>query len=50
MAPHVHNRYLLGEFELDAARYLLKNHNKQLHLPELPFQVLLFLIDNRDHM
>ena len=48
MAAHVHNRYLLGEFELDAGRYLLKNHNKQLHLPELPFQVLLFLVDNRD--
>ena len=48
MAAHVHNRYLLGEFELDADRYLLKNHNKQLHLAELPFQVLLFLVDNRD--
>ena len=48
MAAHVHNRYLLGEFELDAGLHLLKNHNTQLHLPELPFQVLLFLVDNRD--
>src|SRR5215470_11952964 len=48
MAVRLHNRYLLGEFELDPDKYLLTHNNSSLHLPELPFQVLLYLVDNRD--
>src|SRR5262249_60281362 len=48
MAVQLHNRYILGEFELDADKYLLKHHNSSVHLPELPFQVLLYLIECRE--
>src|SRR5262245_18410617 len=48
MAVRLHNRYLLGEFELDPDKYLLTHNNSRLHLPELPFQVLLYLFYNRD--
>jgi TolB-like protein/tetratricopeptide (TPR) repeat protein/DNA-binding winged helix-turn-helix (wHTH) protein len=48
MAAEICNRYVLGEFELDAAQQVLKHHSEHNHLPNLPFQVLLFLINNRD--
>src|SRR5215813_174181 len=48
MAVRLHNSYLLGEFELDPDKYLLTHNNSSLHLPELPFQVLLYLVDNRE--
>jgi TolB-like protein/DNA-binding winged helix-turn-helix (wHTH) protein/Flp pilus assembly protein TadD len=48
MAVELHNRYVLGEFELDADKYQLKHHNSNVHLPELPFQVLLYLIERRE--
>src|SRR5262249_46130400 len=48
MAVQLHNRYILGEFELDAGKYSLKHHNSSVHLPELPFQVLLYLIECRE--
>ncbi|HKA21613.1 MAG TPA: winged helix-turn-helix domain-containing protein [Blastocatellia bacterium] len=48
MAVRLHSKYVLGEFELDADKYLLIHNNSSLHLPELPFQVLLYLVDNRE--
>src|SRR5215510_6428315 len=48
MAVRLHSKYVLGEFELDADKYLLIHNNLSLHLPELPFQVLLYLVDNRE--
>ena len=48
MAVQVHNKYVLGEFELEPEKYLLKHAGEQIHLPELPFQVLLYLVENRD--
>jgi TolB-like protein/DNA-binding winged helix-turn-helix (wHTH) protein/Tfp pilus assembly protein PilF len=47
MAVQLHNKYVLGEFELEPDKYLLKHHNEHIHLPELPFQVLLYLVENR---
>ena len=48
MAVQLHNKYVLGEFELESDKYLLKHHNESIHLPELPFQVLLYLVENRE--
>src|SRR5215471_14877924 len=48
MAVQLHNKYLLGEFELDCDKYLLKHHNQNVHLTELPFQVLLYLVEHRE--
>lgn len=48
MAANPHSQYLLGEFELDSDKYLLMHNNSSVHLPELPFQVLLYLVDNRE--
>jgi TolB-like protein/DNA-binding winged helix-turn-helix (wHTH) protein/Tfp pilus assembly protein PilF len=48
MAVQVHNKYLLGKFELEPEKYLLKRDDEQIHLPELPFQVLLYLVENRE--
>src|SRR5215468_3895409 len=48
MAVRLHNRYLLGEFELDTDKYLLMHNNSSLHLPELPFEVLVYLVENRE--
>jgi len=48
MAANPHSKYLLGEFELDSDKYRLMHNNSSVHLPELPFQVLLYLVDNRE--
>jgi TolB-like protein/Tfp pilus assembly protein PilF/DNA-binding winged helix-turn-helix (wHTH) protein len=48
MAVRLHAKYVLGEFELDADKYLLTHHNSSLHLAELPFRVLLYLVENRE--
>src|ERR1700747_1485014 len=48
MALAVNRRYVLGDFELDAHQYLLKHQNSNVHLPELPFQVLLYLVEHRE--
>ncbi len=39
--------YLLGEFNLDAGRRQLSRHGEPVHLTPRPFQVLLYLIENR---
>lgn len=44
----LHTKYSLGEFELDADKYLLKHHHSGVHLPDLPFQVLLYLVEHRE--
>ena len=47
MAVEVSRQYLFGDFELEPDKCLLKCKGERLHLPELPFQVLLYLIENR---
>lgn len=41
-------KYYLGPFVIDSEKYLITKENKTIHLPELPFQVLLHLIQNRE--
>lgn len=48
MAVEIDRKYALGEFELDVDKYLLRHHNQSVHLPELPFQVLLYLVEHRE--
>jgi TolB-like protein/DNA-binding winged helix-turn-helix (wHTH) protein/Tfp pilus assembly protein PilF len=48
MAGEFHAKCVLGEFVVDPEKYLLKRNNEHVHLPELPFQVLLFLVDKRE--
>src|SRR5438128_7604702 len=48
MACQLHHKYALGEFELDPDKYLLKHYNENVRLPELPFQVLLYLVEHRE--
>lgn len=47
MAVEVGKKYLLGEFELEPDKHLLKHKGERVHLPELPFQVLLYLVEQR---
>jgi TolB-like protein/DNA-binding winged helix-turn-helix (wHTH) protein len=47
MAVQLHDKYILGEFELDSDKHLLKHDHEHVHLPELPFRVLLYLVENR---
>src|SRR6266576_2117147 len=48
MAIQVSSRYRLGEFELEPATHCLKREHESIHLPELPFQVLLYLVENHE--
>jgi TolB-like protein/DNA-binding winged helix-turn-helix (wHTH) protein/Flp pilus assembly protein TadD len=49
MSAGVPRKYLLADFELEPDKCLLLKHNgERVHLPELPFQVLLYLIENRE--
>ncbi|PWT89674.1 MAG: hypothetical protein C5B55_10950 [Blastocatellia bacterium] len=48
MAVQLHRKYLLGDFALDLDKCLLTSDSRGLHLPDLPFQVLLYLVQNRD--
>src|SRR5215831_3539308 len=47
MAVEVPRKYVLGDFELEPEKYSLKHDGESVHLPELPFQVLLYLVENR---
>lgn len=38
MNVEVPRKYVLGEFELEPDKYLLKRNGERVHLPELPFQ------------
>src|SRR5215813_5284277 len=48
MSVQLQKKYVLGEFELEPRKYLLRHHDQNVHLPELPFQVLVYLIEHRD--
>jgi TolB-like protein/DNA-binding winged helix-turn-helix (wHTH) protein/Tfp pilus assembly protein PilF len=50
MAEQFQKRYRLGEFEIDVDKRLLKRKNKAVHLAHKPFDVLLYLIENRDRL
>jgi TolB-like protein/DNA-binding winged helix-turn-helix (wHTH) protein/Tfp pilus assembly protein PilF len=41
-------KYYLGPFVVDSEKYLITKEEESIHLPELPFQVLLHLIQNRE--
>src|SRR5205823_3683608 len=47
---HRGKRYLLGDCLLDPDRRLIVCNGDMAHLPNKPFQVLLYLIDNRDRV
>src|SRR5438128_284631 len=48
MAVEVSRRYRLGEFELAPEKYLVTRGAETIHLAELPFRVLLYLVENRE--
>src|SRR5215471_796841 len=48
MSVQLQKKYVLGEFELEPRKYLLRHHDQNVHLPELPFRVLVYLIEHRD--
>ena len=51
MAVEILKTYRLGEFELDPNKRLLKHEDgRVVHLSHLPFNVLLYLIDNRERI
>ncbi len=43
-------KYLLGEFLFDPDSRMLTCNGNRVHLAKLPFQVLLYLIENRDRL
>lgn len=43
-------KYLLGEFLFDPDSRLLTSNGDHVHLAKLPFQVLLYLLENRDRV
>ena len=48
---HVHERLLIGEFEIEpATRRLRRRDGELIHLANRPFQVLLHLVANRDRL
>jgi TolB-like protein/DNA-binding winged helix-turn-helix (wHTH) protein/Tfp pilus assembly protein PilF len=48
MAVEVSRQYEFGDFELQPDKCSLKRNGERLRLPQLPFQVLLYLIENRE--
>jgi DNA-binding winged helix-turn-helix (wHTH) protein len=44
----VNRHYLLGEFELEPEKSLIRREDETVHLAELPFQVLLYLVEHRE--
>ena len=53
-AFEVHNqlskRFLLGGFSLEPDKRVLTLDDQLVHLPNKPFQLLLYLIENRDRV
>ena len=43
-------RYLLGEFLFEPEKRVITRDGESIHLPNKPFQVLLYLIENRDRV
>lgn len=50
MAVQIQKIYSLGEFRLEPDKKLLTRDGVTVHLANRPFQVLLYLIENRDRM
>jgi len=50
MSEQLRKNYRLGEFEVDADKRLLKRRDKPVHLAHKPFDVLLYLIENRERL
>ncbi len=50
MAVQLIKSYQLGDFSLDPEKRLLCREDKPVHLATRPFQVLLYLIENRDRV
>jgi TolB-like protein/DNA-binding winged helix-turn-helix (wHTH) protein/tetratricopeptide (TPR) repeat protein len=50
MAVQVSKKYCLGDFSLDPEKRGLVRGDKQLHLANRPFQVLLYLIEQRERL
>ena len=48
MAAQVRKKYRIGELELEPEKCLLMRGDEPVHLPELPFQVLVYLVEHRD--
>src|SRR5436190_531967 len=47
---HLHKRYQLGQFLLEPEKRVIIRNGEIIHLPNKPFQVLLYLIENRDRV
>lgn len=50
MAVQVGKKYVLGEYELEPDKRLLSREGVPVHLANRPFQVLLYLIENRERV
>ena len=50
MAAQIFKHYALGDFALEPEARALSQAGKPLHLASRPFQVLLYLVDNRDRV
>ena len=50
MAAQVTKRYVLGQYRLEPDKRLLSRAGKPIHLANRPFQVLLYLIENRERV
>ena len=50
MAAEIHKEYLLGDFLMEPASHVLKRHGVPVSLNKKRFQVLVYLIDNRDRL
>jgi TolB-like protein/Tfp pilus assembly protein PilF len=50
MTEQFRKKYRLGEFEVEPETRLLSLDGQPIHLAHKPFQVLLYLIENRDRM
>ena len=50
MATVIDKRYVLGEFVLESDTRVLSRKGEPLHLANLPFRVLLYLIENRERL
>ena len=48
MIGRLHKRYVLEDYGLEPDRQLLSRGGQPVHLPKKPFQVLLYLIEQRD--
>ena len=50
MAAQISQQYVLGDFALEPEARLLSQAGRSVHLARRPFQVLLFLVENRERV